>query len=199
MLRALKTGVTSFASVAAYNSLPSPVATPGRTRVVRNLFVLPGFFDVPGIAAHLGRLPFPEESSAPWAVGSDAFLRDTLHGVNSANLQLAPASSRSTRSRLPLPLLRSSSYLRSQQPSPPGAPPSSPLLSLSDRSRRFCTLNQPQARRSPLAWRPLTQLLACKHGLLYFPVIHARSDIARRSGCRNGPLALSHSRSGSLT
>ncbi len=79
-IEALQSGVKSFASVAAYTSLPSPVTTASGTRVAMNLSVLPGFFDVPGVPARLGRLPSAKEGTLPWAVVSDTFWRETLHG-----------------------------------------------------------------------------------------------------------------------
>ncbi len=79
-IEALQTKVKSFAGVAAYSSLPAPVSTSDGTRIAFNIAVLPGFFDVPGIAAHLGRVPTLKDGSDPLAVVSDAFWRDNIHG-----------------------------------------------------------------------------------------------------------------------
>ncbi len=79
-IEAMQTQVKSFAALGAYTEMPSPVTTPDGTRVALKTSVLPGFFNVPGVAARLGRVPTSADGSAPLAVVSDAFWRDNLHG-----------------------------------------------------------------------------------------------------------------------
>ncbi len=79
-LEALQRDAPAFEAFGAYQSLPAPVTTAAGTRVALQLSVLPGFFDVAGIAAHLGRTLTARDAHAPVAVVSDEFWQDNLHG-----------------------------------------------------------------------------------------------------------------------
>ncbi len=79
-VQALAVKVKSFASLAAYRGFLAPVMTSAGTRIAVDHTVLPGFFDIPAVAARQGRLPSASDHSTSWVVVSDAFWRDNLQG-----------------------------------------------------------------------------------------------------------------------